>query len=62
MVKRRFAELVDPCSCPPGMPECKCSEPVAEYVTRRSVMVTEREVAVNRRSRSARARAVRRVR
>jgi 16S rRNA (cytosine1402-N4)-methyltransferase len=62
MVKQRFAELVDPCRCPPGLPECRCPEPVAEFVTRRSVMVTEREAAVNRRARSARARAVRRVR
>jgi len=62
LVKRRFAELVDPCKCPPEMPECNCPEPVAEFVTRRSVRVTEREVASNRRARSARARAVRRVR
>lgn len=62
MVKRRFAELVDPCGCPPGMPGCSCPPSMAEYVTRRCVRVTEREASVNRRARSARARAVRRVR
>ncbi|MBW2277825.1 MAG: 16S rRNA (cytosine(1402)-N(4))-methyltransferase RsmH [Deltaproteobacteria bacterium] len=62
MVKRRFADLVDPCSCPPKMPRCNCPDPVAEFVTRRSVRVTEREIKANRRARSARARAVRRVR
>lgn len=62
LVKQRFAELVDPCSCPPGMPECNCPEPAVEYVTRRCVRVTTREVAVNRRARSAKARAVRRIR
>jgi 16S rRNA (cytosine1402-N4)-methyltransferase len=62
MVKRRFADLADPCTCPPEMPECNCPEPVAELVTRRCVRVTEREVTTNRRARSARARALRRVR
>jgi 16S rRNA (cytosine1402-N4)-methyltransferase len=61
-VKRRFAELADPCDCPPGMPECNCPPPRVEYVTRRAVRVTQREASANRRSRSARARAVRRVR
>jgi 16S rRNA (cytosine1402-N4)-methyltransferase len=62
MVKQRFAELVDPCSCPPGLPACSCPPPVAEYVTRRCVRVGPGEASANRRARSARARAVRRVR
>jgi 16S rRNA (cytosine1402-N4)-methyltransferase len=62
LVKRRFAELVDSCTCPSGMPECNCPPPPAEFVTRRCVKVGPREAQANRRARSARARAVRRVR
>jgi 16S rRNA (cytosine1402-N4)-methyltransferase len=62
LVKRRFADLVSPCRCPPGLPVCRCPEPFAEYVTRRSVRVTPRERVANPRSRSAKIRAIRRVR
>jgi len=62
LVKRRFADLVSPCHCPPGIPVCDCPAPFAEYVTRRSVRVTAREREANPRSRSAKVRAVRRVR
>jgi len=62
LVKRRFADLVSPCRCPPGLPVCRCPEPFAEYVTRRSVRVTARERVANPRSRSAKIRAIRRVR
>ncbi|MCK9461866.1 MAG: 16S rRNA (cytosine(1402)-N(4))-methyltransferase RsmH [Proteobacteria bacterium] len=62
LVKRRFADLVSPCRCPPGIPVCDCPAPFAEYVTRRSVRVTARERAANPRSRSAKVRAIRRVR
>ena len=61
MVKQRFAQLVQPCVCPPSMPVCPCPPPVAELRTRRSVRVTHREEADNRRSRSARVRAIRRL-
>jgi 16S rRNA (cytosine1402-N4)-methyltransferase len=62
LVKRRFADLASPCRCPPGIPVCRCPAPLAEYVTRRSVRVTARERAANPRSRSAKVRAIRRVR
>ncbi len=62
LVKRRFAELVDPCICPPGMPVCTCPPPRAAYVSRRSVRATAAEVNANPRARSARARAIRRIR
>jgi len=62
MVKRRFDALVNPCICPPGMPVCNCPAPLAEYNSRRSVRVSTREQTENRRSRSARARSVRRIR
>jgi 16S rRNA (cytosine1402-N4)-methyltransferase len=62
LVKRRFADLVSPCRCPPGLPVCNCPPPSAEYVTRRSVRVAPRERLDNPRSRSAKIRAIRRVR
>jgi 16S rRNA (cytosine1402-N4)-methyltransferase len=62
LVKRRFADLVSPCRCPPGIPVCRCPEPFAEHITRRSVRVTPRERVANPRSRSAKIRAIRRVR
>ncbi len=62
MVKRRFSTMVNPCQCPPGMPVCNCEQPVAEYVSRRSVRVTAGETGSNPRARSAKARVVRRVR
>jgi 16S rRNA (cytosine1402-N4)-methyltransferase len=62
LVKRRFADLVSPCRCPPGLPVCDCPEPFAEHITRRSVRVTPRERVANPRSRSAKIRAIRRVR
>ena len=62
MVKERFEELVNPCKCPPGMPVCTCPKPYAEYTTRRSVRVSSAESEMNRRARSARVRAIRRVR
>jgi 16S rRNA (cytosine1402-N4)-methyltransferase len=62
LVKSRFSELVSPCRCPPGMPVCTCPPPSAEFVTRRSVRVAPRERLDNPRSRSAKVRAIRRVR
>ena len=62
MVKRRFSQLADPCECPPGMPVCNCPEPVVEHVTRRSVRISAARVKENQRARSAKARAVRRIR
>ena len=62
MVKERFKRLVNPCTCPPKMPTCRCPEPQAAYVTRRAVRVSSRERPENPRARSARVRAIRRIR
>ena len=62
MVKQRFKALADPCVCPPGIPVCTCPTPVAEYVTRRAVRVAKDNIGKNPRARSARIRAIRRIR
>lgn len=62
LVKQRFKELAAPCTCPPGMPVCNCPEPNMEYVTRRAVRAGIADKGANPRARSARVRAVRRIR
>jgi 16S rRNA (cytosine1402-N4)-methyltransferase len=62
-VKRFFAEKARGCICPPDLPVCVCGNtPEAELVNRRSIVATPGEVASNPRSKSARLRAVRKLR
>ena len=62
-VKRFFAEKARSCICPPDLPVCVCGNtPEAELVHRRSIVPTPGEIAANPRSKSARLRAVRKLR
>ena len=62
-VKRFFAEKARGCLCPPDLPVCVCGNtPEAELVHRRSIVPTPGEIAANPRSKSARLRAVRKLR
>jgi 16S rRNA (cytosine1402-N4)-methyltransferase len=62
LVKQRFKALAEPCTCPPGFPVCQCKKPEVSYVTRRAVRVGTADSGQNPRARSARVRAVRRIR
>ena len=60
-VKQGFAALAHPCRCPPGMPICVCGAAEWKLVTRKAIVPTEEEIAVNPRSRSSKLRAVERL-
>ena len=57
IVKQMFRSLSNPCTCPPDSPICICGRrPVVKVLTSKPVTPTSREVSVNPRSRSAKAR------
>jgi 16S rRNA (cytosine1402-N4)-methyltransferase len=57
IVKRKFKEFKDPCTCPPGFPVCVCDEkPMGRIVTKGPITPGDDEIGVNPRSRSAKLR------
>lgn len=63
MVKQRFASWAQGCTCPPDFPVCVCgNKPKARILYRHGVLPSAEELAENPRSRSARLRAVEKLR
>jgi 16S rRNA (cytosine1402-N4)-methyltransferase len=62
MVKERFRALTQACTCPPDLPVCACGAKAGfAPVTRKAIKASDEEVARNPRARSARLRAVERL-
>jgi 16S rRNA (cytosine1402-N4)-methyltransferase len=63
LVKERFRALTRACTCPPDFPVCACGAQASfAQVTRKAIQASDDEVARNPRARSARLRAVERIR
>jgi 16S rRNA (cytosine1402-N4)-methyltransferase len=63
MVKERFRALTQACTCPPDLPVCACGARASfAAVTRKAIAPSEDEVSVNPRARSAKLRAVEKIR
>lgn len=62
MVKRRFAQFTQGCTCPPDFPQCVCGKtPRGELVFRKPVSAGAEELKENNRSRSAKLRAIEKI-
>ncbi len=63
IVKELFRKHEHPCTCPPDFPVCVCGlEPVVRVLTRKPVLPKDDETEANPRSRSAKLRAVEKIR
>ncbi|WP_139904233.1 16S rRNA (cytosine(1402)-N(4))-methyltransferase RsmH [Clostridium thermarum] len=62
IIKNKFKELENPCTCPPGFPICQCGKkPLVKVITRKPIEPSEEEVESNPRSRSAKLRIAERI-
>ncbi|MBE6047749.1 MAG: 16S rRNA (cytosine(1402)-N(4))-methyltransferase RsmH [Clostridium sp.] len=62
IVKLKFRELADPCTCPKDFPICVCGKkPMVKLVSRKAIDPTTEEIEENPRSRSAKLRVIERI-
>lgn len=62
IVKTRFRNNEDPCTCPPSFPACVCGKvPKGRVITRKPVVPTDEEINENSRSKSSKLRVFERV-
>ena len=57
IVKQKYREMNDPCTCPPDFPICQCGKiPKIKIITKKPIYPSEEEINSNARSRSAKLR------
>lgn len=57
IVKMKFRENENPCTCPPDFPVCVCGkESKGRVVTRKPIIPSEEEIKVNKRAKSSKLR------
>lgn len=62
IVKTKFKENENPCTCPPDFPVCVCGKkPKGKVITRKPIVPTEKEIKENKRSKSSKLRIFERV-
>lgn len=62
IVKQKFKEFCTGCTCPKDFPVCVCGKtPRGKLVTRKAVEASENELEINPRSRSAKLRAIKKI-
>ena len=62
IVKLKFKELENPCTCPKEFPMCVCGKkPLVKVLSRKGIAPTEKEIEENPRSRSAKVRVVEKI-
>ena len=59
IVKQTFQDLASGCTCPPGFPVCVCGKkPKIKLISKKPILPSEKELAENPRSRSAKLRII----
>ena len=62
IVKNKFRELTDPCTCPKEIPMCVCGKkPVIKLINKKPIEATKEELDDNSRSRSAKLRGCKKI-
>jgi 16S rRNA (cytosine1402-N4)-methyltransferase len=57
IVKNKFRDMENPCTCPKGFPMCMCNKkPIIKVISRKPIESSEEEIEENPRSRSAKLR------
>ena len=63
IVKTKFKNCEDTCTCPPSFPVCVCgNKPKGKVITRKPIIPTEEEIVANKRSKSSKLRVFERIR
>lgn len=62
IVKDKFRQLANPCTCPPKMPHCACGlKPTGKIITKKPISADEAELQENPRARSAKLRVIEKI-